>query len=186
MPAGNTFLIYSYFRAAHIIIFRCEFLYRHAKNLQSVISFFLFLSFNCSYKGSSENKMCSCYSVSLQEETYVLLHYLSRLNNSLFYKSEKGKPITLAEKKQFCCAPSSESNTDLCRSCRSTPTTRWKKHFSSFGTDPLRQSGEKQAQRESKYYDRFISEEKIFTNMIRNGSMLRDAILYFIKLSKEL
>ena len=44
------------------------------------------------------------------------------------------------------------------------------KHFSSFGTDPLRQSGEKQAQRESKYYDRFISEEEIFTDMIRNGS----------------
>ena len=55
-----------------------------------------------------------------------------------------------------------------------------------FGTDPLRLSGEKQAQRESKYYDQFISEEKIFTDMIRNGSMLRDAILYFIKLSKEL
>ena len=60
------------------------------------------------------------------------------------------------------------------------------KLLSSFGTDPLRQSREKQAQRESKYYDRFISEEKIFTDMIRNGSMLRDAILYFIKLSKEL
>ena len=60
------------------------------------------------------------------------------------------------------------------------------KHFSSSGSDRLRQSREKQAQRESKYYDRFISEEKIFTDMIRNGSMLRDAILYFIKLSKEL
>ena len=34
------------------------------------------------------------------------------------------------------------------------------KHFSSFGTDPLRQSREKQAQREPKYCDRFISEEK--------------------------
>ena len=54
------------------------------------------------------------------------------------------------------------------------------KHFSSFGTDPLRQSPEKQGQRESKYYDRFISDEKIFTDM------LRDAILYFIKLTKEL
>ena len=60
------------------------------------------------------------------------------------------------------------------------------KHFSSFGANPLRQSHEKQAQRESKYYDRFIREEKIFTDMIRNGSMLRDIILYFIKLSKEL
>ena len=60
------------------------------------------------------------------------------------------------------------------------------KHFSSFGSDPLRQSREKQAQREPKYYDRFISEEKIFTDTIRNGSMLRDSILYFMKLSKEL
>ena len=103
------------------------------------------------------------------------------------YKLKKGKPITLAEKKQFCCEPSSESNTDLCRYCRSTPATRGKTQIlSSFGTDPLRQSREKQAQRESKYYDRFTSEEKIFTDMIRNGSMLRDAILYFIKLSKEL
>ena len=60
------------------------------------------------------------------------------------------------------------------------------KHFSSFGIDPLCQSSEKQAQRESKYYYRFIREEKMFTDMIRNGSILRDAILYFIKLSKEL
>ena len=119
MPAGNNVLIYSYFHAARIIIFRCDFLYRHAKNLEYVISFFLFLSFNCCYKGSSDN------TVSLQEETCILLHYLSRLNKSLFYKLEKGKPIALAEKKQFCCAPSSESNTDLYRSCRSTPTTRW-------------------------------------------------------------
>ena len=58
------------------------------------------------------------------------------------------------------------------------------KLFSSFGTDPLRQSREKQAQRESKYYARFISE--LFTDMTRNASMLRDAVLYFIKLSKEL
>ena len=59
------------------------------------------------------------------------------------------------------------------------------KHFSSFGTDPPRQSREKQAQRESMYYDRFISKQKIFTDMIRNDSMLKDAILYFIKLSKD-
>ena len=58
------------------------------------------------------------------------------------------------------------------------------KLFSSFGTDPLSQSREKQAQRESKYYARFISE--LFTDMIRNASMLRDAVLYFIKLSKKL
>ena len=42
--------------------------------------------------------MSPCYSVSLQEETYILLHYLSRLNNSLSYKLEKEKPIRLAEK----------------------------------------------------------------------------------------
>ena len=52
VPAGNTFPIYSYFHAARIMIFRCEFLYLHVKNLQYVISFFLFLNFNCSYKGS--------------------------------------------------------------------------------------------------------------------------------------
>ena len=42
--------------------------------------------------------MYSCYSVSLLEETYIMFHYLSRLNNSAVYKLEKGKPITLAEK----------------------------------------------------------------------------------------
>ena len=169
------------------MIFRCEFLYRHAKNLQSVITFFLFLSFNCSYKGSSYGTMFSCYSVSLQEETYILFYYLSRLNNWTIYKLEKGKPITLAEKNNSAvhlpvnriptCAEAVDQHQQLGGRL---------KHFSSFGTDPLRQSREKQAQRESKYYDRFISEEKIFTDMIRNGSMLRDAILYFIKLSKEL
>ena len=131
--------------------------------------------------------MCSCYSVSLQGETYMLLHYLSRLNNSLFCKLEKGKRITLAEKNNSglhlpvnripACAEAVDQHQQVVGRL---------KHFSLFGTDPLRQSGEKQAQRESKYYDRFISEEKIFTGMIRNGSMLRDAILYFIKLSKEL
>ena len=60
------------------------------------------------------------------------------------------------------------------------------KHFSSFGTDPLHYFSEKEAQKEPKYYDQFISEEEIFTEMIGNSSMLRDAILYFIKLSKEL
>ena len=98
MPAGNTFMIYSYFYTQRIIIIRCDFLYPHAKNLQSVISFFLFWSFNCSYKGSSYNTMYSCYSVSLLEETFIMFHYLSRLNNSAVYKLEKGKPITLAEK----------------------------------------------------------------------------------------
>ena len=126
MPAGNIFLIYSYFHTARILIFRCKLLYRHAKNLQSVISFFLFLSFNFSYEGGSYNTMCSCYFVSLQGETYILFYYLSRLNNSPIFKLEKGKPITLAEKNNSSPAPSSESNTDLCRSCRSISATRWK------------------------------------------------------------
>ena len=55
-------------------------------------------------------------------ETYILFYYLSRLNNSPIFKLEKGKPIALAES----CAHSSESNTDLCRSCRSTSAT-WRK-----------------------------------------------------------
>ena len=131
--------------------------------------------------------MCSSYFVSLQGETYILFYYMSRLNNSPFLKLEKEKPITLAEKNNFAvhlrmnqiptCAEAVDQNQQLGGRL---------KHFSSFGTDPLLQSREKQAQRESKYYDRFISEEKIFTDMIRNGSMLRYAILYFIKLSKEL
>ena len=133
MPAGNIFLIYSYFHKARILIFRCKFLYRHAKNLQSVISFFLFLSFNYSYEGGSYNTMSFCYSVSLQGETYILFHYLSRLNNWLIYKLKKGKPITIAvRKKEFCCAPSSQSNTDLCRNCRSTSATRWNTKTSFF------------------------------------------------------
>ena len=112
---------------------------------------------------------------------------MSRLNNSPIYKLEKGKPITLAEKNNSAvhlpvnriptCAEAVDQHQQLGGTL---------KHFSSFGTDPLRQSREKQAQRESKYYDRFTSEEKIFTDMIRNSSMLRDVILYFTNLSKEL
>ena len=131
--------------------------------------------------------MCSCYSVSLQGKTYILFYYLSRLNNSPIYKLEKGKPITLAEKNNSAvhlpvnrtptCPEAVEQHQQLSGRL---------KHFSSFGIDPLRQFCEHQAQRESKYYDRFISEDKIFTDMIRNGLMLRDAILYFIELSKKL
>ena len=47
---------------------------------------------------SSYKTMCSRYSVSLEGETYILSYYLSRLNNSLIYKLEKGKLITIAEK----------------------------------------------------------------------------------------
>ena len=126
MPAGNIFLIYSYFHAARILIFRCKFLYRHAKNLQSVISFFFFFIFSYWYERGSYNTMYCCYFVSLHGETSILFNYLSRLNNSPIYKLEKGKPITLAEKKQFCCAPSSESNTNLYISCRSTSANWWK------------------------------------------------------------
>ena len=131
--------------------------------------------------------MCSCYSVSLQGETYTLLHYLSRLYNSLFCKLEKGKRITIAEKNNSAVhLPVNRIPTCPEAVDQYQQVSGRLKHFSLFGTDALRQSGEKQAQRGSKYYDRFISEEKIFTNMIRNGSMLRDAILYFINLSKEL
>ena len=42
--------------------------------------------------------MCSCYSVSLQEQVYILFHYLSGRNNWPIYKLEKGKPIALAVK----------------------------------------------------------------------------------------
>ena len=116
--------------------------------------------------------MFSWYSVSLQEETYVFFYYLSRLNNWPIYKLEKGKPITLAEKNNSAvhlpvnristCAEAVDQHQELGGKL---------KYFSSFGTDPPRQSREKQAQKESKYYDRIISQEKIFTDMIRNGSV---------------
>ena len=111
-----------------------------------------------------------------------MFHFLSRLNHSQIYTLEKGRPITLAEK-QFCCAPSSKSNTDLCWSCRSTIITQWKTETFFFF---WYRSHEKQARRESKYYEWFIGKEKIFPDMIRNGSMLRNAVLCFFKLSKEL
>ena len=187
VPAGNTFLIHSYFHTARIMIFRCEFSYRHAKNLQSVITFFLFLSFNCSYKGSSYDTMCSCYSVSFQEKIYILFHYFSRLNNWPIYKLEKGKPITLTEKNNSAVhLPVNRILTFAETVDQHQELGGRLKNFSSFCTDPLRQSREKQAQGESYYYDRIISQEKIFTDKIRNGSVLRDGILYFIKLSKEL
>ena len=122
----------------------------------------------------------------MQGETSILFYYLSRLNNSPIFKLEKGKPITLAEKSNSAvhlpvnriptCAEAVDQHQQLGGIL---------KHFSSFDTDPPRQSREKQAQRESMYYDRFISKQKIFTDMIRNDSMLKDAILYFIKLSKD-
>ena len=143
MPAGNTFLIYSWLHTARILIVGCKFLYRHAENLQSVISFFLFLSFNCSYEGGSYNTMSFCYSVSLQGKTYILLYYLSRLNNSLIYKLEKGKPITLAEKNTSAV----HLPVNLIPTCAEAVNEHQQlggrlKHFSSFGTDPLRHSRE--------------------------------------------
>ena len=112
---------------------------------------------------------------------------MSRLINWPIYKLEKGKPITLAEKNNsavhlpvnriMTCAEAVDQYQELGGRL---------KHFSSFGTDPLHQTRENQAQRESKYYERIISQEKIFTDIIRNGSILRNGILYFIKLSKEL
>ena len=97
---------------------------------------------------------------------------MSRLNTSPIYKLEKGKPITLADKNNSAvhlpvnriptCAEAVDNHQQLSGRL---------KHFSSFGTDPQRQSRENQAQRESKYYNRFISEKKIFTDMMRNSSM---------------
>ena len=92
--------------------------------------------------------MSFCYSVSLQGETYILFYYLKGLNNSPIYKLEKGKPITLAGKNNSAvhlpvnriptCAEAVDQHQQLGGTL---------KHLSSFGTDPLRQSREKQAQR---------------------------------------
>ena len=102
---------------------------------------------------------------------------MGRLNNSPIYKLEKGKPITLAEK----------NNSAVHLLVNSIPTcVEAVDQHQQLGGRLVRQSREKQAQKESKYYDRFISEDRIFSNMIRKGSMLRGAILYFIKVSKEL
>ena len=134
---------------------------------------------------SSYKTMCSRYSVSLEGQTYILSYYLSRLNNSLIYKLEKGKLITIAEKNNSAVhlpvngIPTWAEAVDQHQQLSGRP-----KLICSFGTDPLRQSRKKQAQREFKYYARFISEQ--FTDMIRNTSTLRDAVLYFIKLSKKL
>ena len=105
---------------------------------------------------------------------------MNRLNNSHIYPLKKEKPITLAEKKkQFGCAPSSESKPTCTEAVDQHQQFGGRlKHFPSLGTDLLLQSREKQAQRESKCYDRFISKEKIFTNMIRNDSVSRDPLSY--------
>ena len=68
---------------------------------------------------------------------------MSRLNNSPIYKLEKGKPITLAEKNSSAvhlpmnriptCAEAVDHHQQLGGRL---------KHFSSFRTDPLRQSRE--------------------------------------------
>ena len=83
--------------------------------------------------------MCFCCFVSLQQETYILFYYLSRLNNSPVLKLEKGKTITPAEKDNSAmhlpvkriptCAEAIDQHQQLGGRL---------KHFSSFGTDPLR------------------------------------------------
>ena len=87
MPAGSIFLTYSYFHTMRILIVRCKLLYWHAKNLQFVISFFLFLSFNCSYEGGSYKTMCFVYKVA------STFYYLSRLDNLSIFKLEKEKKL---------------------------------------------------------------------------------------------
>ena len=101
-------------------------------------------------------------SVLLQKETYILFYYLSRLNNSPIDKSEKGKPITLAQKNPASAVRLSVNQIPTCAETvdQHQQLDGRLKHFSSFGTDPLRQSCEKQAQSESKYYDRIISQRK--------------------------
>ena len=95
-------------------------------------------------------------------------HCKRKLDNSPICKLEKGKPITLAEKNNSAVhlpvnwIPTFAEFLDQHQQLGGRM-----KHFSSFGTNPLRQSCEKQAQRGSKYYDRFISEEKIFTDTIK-------------------
>ena len=112
---------------------------------------------------------------------------MSRLINWPIYKLEKGKPVTLAEKNNSAVHLPVYQITTCAEAVDQYQKLGGRlKHFSSFGTDPLGQTRENQAQRESKYCDRIMSQEKIFTDMIRNGSMLRNGILYFIKLSKEL
>ena len=93
--------------------------------------------------------MCSCYSVSLQEETYILFHYLSRLNNSFIYELEKGKPNTLAEKKNNSAVHLLVNRIPTCAEAvdQHQQLGGRLKYFSSFCTDPLRQSREKQAHR---------------------------------------
>ena len=101
-------------------------------------------------------------SVLLQKETYILFYYLSRLNNSPIDKSEKGKPITLAQKKPDSAVRLPVNQIPTCAETvdQHQQLDGRLKHFSSFCTDPLRQSCEKQAQSESKYYDRIISQRK--------------------------
>ena len=107
-----------------------------------------------SYVGGSYNTMCPCYFVSLQRETYILFYYLSRVNDSPIFKIETGKPIRLAEKNNSAVyLPVNQIPTCAEAAGQYQQLGGRVKHFFSFGTDPLRQSREKQAQRESKYYD---------------------------------
>ena len=81
--------------------------------------------------------MCSCYSISLQKETYVLSHFLCRLNNSRIHALEKAN-YTRWKKKHLWCAPSSESMPTCAEAVDQNQQFGERlKYFSSFGTDWL-------------------------------------------------
>ena len=100
---------------------------------------------------------------------------------------EKGKPIALAEKENGAahipenCLPSTRDAVDQHRQLGGKL-----KEFSPFGTDPLSHFPEKQARREQQYYLRFETDEKLFSDLINGGQLLKNAVLYFIRLSRSL
>lgn len=57
------------------------------------------------------------------------------------------------------------------------------KQFSTFGIDPLLNFVELQVSRRDRFYERFTSDENIFTDVLKGGSLLKHSILYFIELS---
>lgn len=108
-------------------------------------------------------------------------------NFSYSFYIEKGKPIALAEKQNSTVRipinriPTTEDAVDQHRQLGGRL-----KNFSKFGVDPLTNFEELQNHREALYYEKFGSEEKIFTDLINGGKLLRDAVLFFLQLSKDL
>ena len=87
-----------------------------------------------------------------QGETYILFHYLSRLR--LFINQRKGKQLhSLKKNNSAVHLPVSQIPTCAEAVDQHQQLGGRLKYFSSFGTDPLRQSCEEQVQRKPKYYD---------------------------------